>query len=228
MNFLIKNIVKLIHFLQYEGGVGTTGIVLEGILALSEKFNALPAKFTSERLEKFLNYMISKRFPTNIKSAYYLLKSATKLSNNKFLVPLFVSRQSPVSVTSASSNLLVSMTNLLGGPVVESQLSLDALSSTSASKSSLFSAKKSFSPKSSDRTLFEVKLVDSNSKLVPGFYTVTVGLNGPKNFFLTKKNVEVKVTTTVSVANVQMSVSDIDTTNPKFQKYLIFMIFKKF
>ncbi len=201
---------------------------MEGILELSEKFNALPSKFTSERLGKFVNYIISKRFPTNIKSAYYLLKAATKLSDNKFLVPLFLSRQSPVSITSASSNLLVSITNLLGGPVKGAQLNLDALSATSSSKSSLFSAKKNFSPKSSDRTLFEVKLVDGNAQLVSGFYTVTIGLNGPKNFFLAKNSVEVKVTTTISVANIQMSVSDIDTTNPKFEKYIKTIIYTKY
>ena len=186
---------------------------------MSEKFNALPAKFTSERLGKFVNYLISKRFPTNIKSAYYLLKAASKLSNNKFLVPLFVSRQSPVSVTSDSSNLLVSLTNLLGGPSKEAQLNLEALSATSAvSKASLFAVKKSFTAKSSDRSTFDVKLVDANAKLTPGFYAVTVGLNGPKNFFLVKNTVEIKVTTKVTVANVQMSVSDVDTTNPKFEK----------
>lgn len=206
--------------LQYEGGVGTTGIVLEGIITLSEKFGLLPAKLTTERLGKFVNYMISKRFPTNIKSAYFLLKASVKLSDNKFMVPLFLTRQSPISVTATSANLLVSLTNLLGGPVKEDQLNLEAISATSSNKASLFSAKKSFTVKSSDRTTFEVKLVEGNAQLTPGFYAVTVGLNAAsKKFFLTKNTVEVKVTTKISVASVQLSVSDIDTTNPKFEKY---------
>lgn len=205
--------------LQYEGGVGTTGIVLEGMLALSEKVGALPAKLTSERVAKFVNYLISKRYPTNIKSAYYLLKASVKLSNNKFLVPLFLTRQSNIGAT----DLLVSLTNLLGGPVKQDQLNLEATSATSSNKAaSLFAAKKSFTVKSSDRTLFEVKLVEANAAaaLTPAFYAVTVGLvNAPKQFFLAKSTVEVKVTTKVAVEEVQMGVSDVDTTNPKFERY---------
>lgn len=206
--------------LQYEGGVGTTSIVLEGIFEMSEKFNSLPAKFTSERLAKFINYLISKRFPTNIKSTYFLLRTANKLTNNKFLVPIFINRLSQINVNAASSNLLVSLTNVLGGPVKEVQMNLDAVSATSSnSKSSLFSSKKAFTTKSSDRTTFEMNLVDGKSELTSGFYAVKVALNAPKNYFLTKSSVQVKVTTKISVDNVQLGVSDIDTSIPKLKKF---------
>lgn len=204
--------------LQYEGGVGTTSIVLEGIFDMAEKFNKFPAKLSNERLAKFINYLVSKRFPGNIKSAYYLLRTATKLSNNKFSVPLFLNRLSSVSVSPSASNLLVSLTNILGG-AINDKVNLDALSATSSnSKATLFTGKKSFTAKSSDRTSFDVKLVDGQ-QLVPGFYAVTVGLNADKKFFLTKKSVEVKVTTKVDLSDVSMSVSDRDTSSPKLEKF---------
>lgn len=205
--------------LQYEGGVGTTSIVLEGIFDMAEKFNKFPAKLSNERLAKFINYLVSKRFPGNIKSAYYLLRTATKLSNNKFAIPLFLNRLSSVSVSPSASNLLVSLTNILGGAVNDPKVNLDALSAISSnSKTTLFTGKKSFTAKSSDRTSFDVKLVDSQ-QLTPGFYAVTVGLNADKKFFLTKKSVEVKVTTKVDLSDVLMSVSDRDTTSPKLEKF---------
>lgn len=206
--------------LQYEGGVGTTSIVLEGVFALSEKLNKLPAKFTNDRIGKFVNYLISKRSPTNIKSAYFLLRTSTVLSNNKFTVPLFLNRLSPVSISASTSDLLVSVTTLLGGSVKDSQINLDALTGLSTdSKSNLFSAKKSFTSKSSDRTSFSVKLVDGNQKLSSGFYDVVVSLNADKKFFLSKNSVEVKVTTKISVTDVNLGVSDRDTSQPKLSKF---------
>ena len=72
-------------FKKYEGGVGTTSLVLEGMILLAEKFNQLPAKLDQQRLTKFVNYLSSKRFPTNIKSGFFLLRNAAKLTNNKVI-----------------------------------------------------------------------------------------------------------------------------------------------
>jgi len=146
---------------KYEGGVGTTCIVLEGILTLSEKFSKLPA-------------------------------------NNNV---------SPV----------VTLTNILGGSL--GQISLDAVSGvSSSSKASLFSGKKSFTAKSSDNTAFEAKLI-AGELPAAGFYTVKVGLNGDKKFFMAKDSFEVKVTTKITVSDVQMAIADRDTTQPKFEKF---------
>lgn len=204
--------------LQYEGGVGTTSIVLEGIFAMSEANGKLPAKLSNDKLSKFLNYLVSKRFPNNIKSAYFLLRTATKLTNNKFAVPLFLNRLSPVHISSAQSSVLVTLTNFLGSPVKDAQINLDALSAKNT-KTSILSAKKAFTAKSSDRTSFSVELAGAKAQLAPGFYTVTCGLNSDKKFFLPKNSVEVKVTTKVTVADVLLAVSDRDTTQPKFEKF---------
>jgi hypothetical protein len=64
----------------------TTGLVLEGIYALSEKLKQWPAKFDQQRLIKFINFLISKRYPTNVKSAYFLLRAAIKLTDNQVSV----------------------------------------------------------------------------------------------------------------------------------------------
>lgn len=70
-------------FLQYEGGVGTTSLVLEGIFELAAKMKQFPGKFDQAKLTKFVNYLTSKRSPTNIKSAYFLLKASLKLADNQ-------------------------------------------------------------------------------------------------------------------------------------------------
>lgn len=210
-------------FLQYEGGVGTTAIVLEGILSLSERFNKLSAKLDQKTLTKFVNYLSSKRFPTNIKSAYFLLKGAVKLTDNKLAVPIILNRLSPIGISSSQSNLVVSVTDLLGRSVKNAQVNINAASAASSTAKTLFSGKKlSFTPKSSDRSTFQVALIEQNQQVVPEFYMVTVELNlkpEEKHFFLTQNKVEIKVTTVVEVTDVSLGVSDRDASNPTLNKY---------
>lgn len=70
-------------YLQFDGGVGTTSLILDGVFELSAKHKQFPAKFTQDRLAKFVNYLTNKRFPTNIKSAYFLLKLSKTLTDNQ-------------------------------------------------------------------------------------------------------------------------------------------------
>lgn len=70
-------------YLQFDGGVGTTSLILDGVFELSAKHKQFPAKFTQDRLTKFINYLTNKRFPTNIKSAYFLLKLSKTLTDNQ-------------------------------------------------------------------------------------------------------------------------------------------------
>jgi len=210
-------------FLQYEGGVGTTSAVLEGIISLSEKFQKLPATFTRDRLTKFVNYLISKRFPTNIKSAYFLLRATVKLTDNKLAVPLVLNRLSTIDISTSQPNVLISITNLLGGQVKNTQINADAVSAASSTGKTLFSGKKiSATTKSSDRTSFEIKLIEESQQPAPEFYFVTIELNlrpEEKQFYLTQNKIEVKATTFVNLVDVQVGVSDRDTTTPVLTKF---------
>ena len=64
-------------------------MVLEGIFELAEKLKQFPVKFDQARLTKFVNYLSSKRHPTNIKSAYLLLRVSLKLSENQVKLEFF-------------------------------------------------------------------------------------------------------------------------------------------
>lgn len=205
------------QFMQYEGGVGTTSFVLEGIFLLSEKANVLSAKLTQDRLTKFANYLTAKRFPANVRSAYYLTRAALKLSNNKFLVPMVLNRLSPVSVSAASPSLVISLTNIMGGKLTQ-KLGVEALSAKSV-KNTLFAETKTFTAKSNDGTTFELKLIDSSKKLVADFYKVKINVT-PKSsqFFLLKSEVDVKATAQVTITDFQIGTADRDQSNPKLTK----------
>jgi oligosaccharyltransferase complex subunit delta (ribophorin II) len=213
-------------YLQYEGGVGTTSLILDGIFELSGKQKQFPAKFTQDRLGKFINYLTSKRFPTNIKSAYFLLKLSKTLSENQFHIPLIVNRISPVGLSGSQPHLVVSLTNILGDAVKQAQFNLEAESGKSQKPNAgnLVSAKKTFTSKSSDGSTFELKLIDAAQQPSAGFYTIVVTATpkGPhvsdKRFFLVANSVEVKVTTQISIADLQLGVADRDQAAPKLTK----------
>lgn len=205
-------------YLQYEGGVGTTSLVLEGIFELASKLKQFPAKFDQARLAKFVNYLTSKRSANNVKSAYFLLRASLKLTDNEFHIPLVLNRLSSVGVSAEQPNLLVSVTNIVGASVRQVQLNVEAESAKSG-KSALLAAKKAFTPKSSDGTTFELKLVEQQPSA--DFYTVVVSVtpkapaNNDKRFFLVQNNVQVKATTVGSVGDVQIGVNDRDVSSPK-------------
>lgn len=136
-----------------------------------------------------------------------------------------MNRISPAYVNRDSSNLLVSVTTLLGGAVKDAQINLDALKAVSSNGKALITAKKAFTIKSSDRTAFEVKLVDGDAQ--PGFYTVTIGLNGDKRLFLAKNSVEIKVTTKVNIVDMYMGVFERDNTNPQLKKLANYSTYSK-
>jgi len=142
----------------------------------------------------------------------------------QFAVPLILNRLSSARLTSASSNVLVSVTNLLGGPVKQADFNLEADSAKTSKDVSLFPGKKHlFTAKSSDKTTFEVKLIESNQQPTAGFYTLVVNLLAKadqKNLFLVQNKVDLKVTTSANLVDVQLGVSDRDSNAPKLTKLI--------
>lgn len=123
--------------------------------------------------------------------------------------------------------MLISVTNIVGASVRQVKLDVEALSAKS-SKSSLLSAKKAFTPKSSDGTTYELKLVEKQPDA--DFYTVAISVspkapaNNDKRFFLVVKSVLVKATTMMSVSDVQIGVGDRDQGLPKLVTLVILIL----
>lgn len=210
------------NFLQYEGGVSVTCLVLEGIFNLCEKLKQIPPKFDQTRLTKFTNYLISKRYPTNPKTAYFLLRASLKLTNNQFYIPVVANRLSSIGISLTQPNLLIGLTNIIGTQIKQVQFNLEATSSK-AQKSNgqaLFSTKKTFTSKSSDGTTFELKLVEQTEPIAD-FYLVVLNIVpkvADKRFYLLENTVEVKATTKISINDIEAGIADRDQSAPKLNK----------
>ncbi len=83
----------------------------------------------------------------------------------------------------------------------------------------MFTAKKKFTSKSSDGSTFELRLIEANQQPEAEFYVVRVNAAAQDSrYFVVEPQVEVKVTTSVNLADVQVGVADRDQTAPKLQK----------
>ena len=110
----------------------------------------------------------------------------------------------------------------MGGPVKQAQFTVEAESAKSvkANGPALFTTKKAFASKSSDGTSYELKIVEQNQ--AADVYSVVVSAASKtandKRFFLVEKSVEVKITTSISVVDVQIGVADRDQSTPRLVK----------
>jgi oligosaccharyltransferase complex subunit delta (ribophorin II) len=123
-------------------------------------------------------------------------------------------------VSSTQPNLLVGLTNLLG-QTVKQQFTVEAESAKSqrANGPALFTAKKRFTSKSSDGSTFELRLIEQNQQPEADFYVVRVNaVAQDSRYFVVEPQIEVKVTTSVNLADVQIGVADRDQAAPKLQK----------
>ena len=133
-----------------------------------------------------------------------------------------LNRLSPVSVSLAQPNLLVSVTNVLGLPAKgDLVVSAESSKSQKANGPALFAAKLNFQSKSSEGSTFELKLVDKEQKPAD-FYTIIVNAvpksGADKRFFLVDTSVSVKISTQVDVVDIQIGVADRDQSTPKLAK----------
>jgi hypothetical protein len=141
----------------------------------------------------------------------------------EFFIPVILNRLSPISISTAQPNLLVSLTNIIGAPIKQVQFNVEAESAKSQKSSgALFTAKKAFTSKSSDGTSYELRLLDANQQPTADFYHITIlatpKTGNDKRFLLIENKVEVKVTTSINVVDLNIGVADREQSTPKLTK----------
>jgi len=216
------------RFVQYEGGVGTTALVLEGIFELSERVGApkLSAKLSHAKLAKFVAYMTSKRQPVNIKSAYFLLRACLKLSDNKYAIPLVLNRASPISQTEP---IIVTVTDILGRPTTGKKFTLNAdsvHSHSGGSEPAIITKKTPFTSRSSDSSsVFMLTPSVSAKQTLADFYTLKVSLQQPAQqagvLFLCSTQFDVKVSAQVELAALRFGVGNRARAEPKLDEFTV-------
>ncbi|XP_067666474.1 dolichyl-diphosphooligosaccharide--protein glycosyltransferase subunit 2-like isoform X1 [Haliotis asinina] len=242
-------------YLQFEGGLFVSSLVVDGAYKLAQKASKAPT-ISQDKVIKFSNYFLSRKHVHQLRSAYYFLSVISTLRDNKYHIPIAVTLASPVAVSQSSPSIQVRVTNLMGGLL--GQLTVTADSARHLGDEAIVLNKKPFKAASSDKSLYELDFMQS--KPARGFYKLTISVSPQKSdsrligtsgaevgvrlpcqfmymidsnmmrgFNCLKKifmllflfhymfthavcQVDVKVTTQVSVENVEIGVADKDQT----------------
>ncbi|XP_067666475.1 dolichyl-diphosphooligosaccharide--protein glycosyltransferase subunit 2-like isoform X2 [Haliotis asinina] len=198
-------------YLQFEGGLFVSSLVVDGAYKLAQKASKAPT-ISQDKVIKFSNYFLSRKHVHQLRSAYYFLSVISTLRDNKYHIPIAVTLASPVAVSQSSPSIQVRVTNLMGGLL--GQLTVTADSARHLGDEAIVLNKKPFKAASSDKSLYELDFMQS--KPARGFYKLTISVSPQKSdsrlIGTSGAEVDVKVTTQVSVENVEIGVADKDQT----------------
>ncbi|XP_041361484.1 dolichyl-diphosphooligosaccharide--protein glycosyltransferase subunit 2-like [Gigantopelta aegis] len=199
-------------YLQFEGGLFATSLVVDGAYKLADKAKKAPT-ISQDKVIKFANYFLSRKHVHQLRSAYYFLSVIKTLTDNKYHIPIAVTLASPVAVSQASPQIEVRVTNLMGGSL--GTLTVTADSARHLGDEAIVLSKKPFKASSSDKSLYELDFM--KAKPARGFYKLIVSVNPQKSdsrlIGTTGAEVDIKVTSQVSIENVEIGVSDKDQTS---------------
>lgn len=206
-------------YLQFDGGLAPTAAVVHTAYKLAAVVKSAPA-IAEDKIVKFTNYLLSRKHTQSRIDAMFLLSALKELSNNKFYTLVSVSLASPVSVSTKNPVVQVRVCDLMGKALSKVTVTADSVTLTGPTENVLAS-KKQFNAASSDQALFELDLMKLNP--TRGFYkfSTSVATSQPNSKLVaaTAAEVEVKVTTQVSVEDVELSVADKDQSSaPKSHK----------
>ncbi|CAG2055222.1 unnamed protein product [Timema podura] len=208
------------RFLQFEGGLSITALLVNGAYQLAATVNKSPP-ITGDQAVKFANYFLSRRSVQTTKGAYSLLEVLGTLTKNKFHLPVSITLASQAAVSLEQPQVTVKVSDLLGQPLSAVPLTVTAESATRVGDDVVVLSKKKFEPVAGDTSLYTVNLMVTKPER--GFYKLTVSAAVPKPDPRLVGNIgaslAVKVLSSVAVENVEVGTADADqTTQAKLAK----------
>lgn len=161
-------------YLQFEGGLSTTALIISGVYQLSQGLNKSPT-LSGDQAVKFANYFVSRRSVTTAKGAYHLLNVAKIFSSNKYHIPVVISvASSDVSVSLEQPLVKASVTDLLGNPLPNT-LSVTAESVTKVLDGVVVASKVKFNPVPNQKGVYSLNLMERKPE--PGSYRVVASVS---------------------------------------------------
>ncbi|XP_033726633.1 dolichyl-diphosphooligosaccharide--protein glycosyltransferase subunit 2-like [Pecten maximus] len=198
-------------YLQFEGGLYVTSLIIDGAYKLAAKAKKAPT-LSADKVMKFSNYFLSRKHVHQLRAACQFISVSKTLTENKYHIPVAVTLASPVAVSQSSSVVQVRVTNLMGNSLGD--LTVTADSARHIGDEAIVLSKKPFTASKTDSSLYELNFMQT--KPARGFYKLTISVVPKKAdsrlIGTTGAEVEVKVTTQVSVENVDVGVADKDQT----------------
>jgi len=203
-------------FLQFEGGLYTSAIVVDGAFKLAQAAGAQSVA-ASDKIVKMANYFVSRKNVHHVKSAAAMATVITTLNTNSFVKPVVVRRHSPAAIPTSTRKVVVSVSDLMGGSLGAVNVVADSLVKKGDTNALLSEAK--LTPAGGDGTLFELDF-SSSSGAKRGFYVLTLSVTkapvaegasaGMPLIGNEGAIIDMTVITEVSIENVEIGIADRD------------------
>ncbi|XP_071804461.1 dolichyl-diphosphooligosaccharide--protein glycosyltransferase subunit 2-like [Asterias amurensis] len=195
------------QYLQFEN-LFQSGLFLDGAYKLSAKVNKKPL-ITEDQAVMFGNFVLSRKSTQNVMNAYSVALGVKALTNNKFQVPVAFTRMGSMAVSTADPNVKVQVSNLMAGSVGKMTVKATSVSLKEGGKTII---KDAIFLGTTNPTEYVLNLIES--KPAPAFYKVALSAKptteNPALIGLSDGAVLVKVTTEVTVDNMEISIIDKD------------------
>lgn len=207
------------RFLQFEGGLSITALVVSGTFNLATSQNKAPP-LNYEQTTKFANYFLSRRSVQTVKGIYSLMDVLNTLSTNKFVLPVSISVEGSNAVSSSNPKIMLKVSDVLGKPISTATVTVTAESAKGGEDSVVILSKKKFEA-TSDKTVFSLNVFEE--KPAPGQYSLAVNAalsqadpRIPSNIVTT---VTIKAMCAVTISSFEIGTADADqSTQPKMHK----------
>uniref|UniRef100_A0A8C2EC58 Dolichyl-diphosphooligosaccharide--protein glycosyltransferase subunit 2 n=1 Tax=Cyprinus carpio TaxID=7962 RepID=A0A8C2EC58_CYPCA len=185
-------------YLQFEEGLEATALFVSAAYALSDHVDMEPPIVI-----QLVNSIFSKKSWDSLSEAFSVASAAESLSSNRFHVPIIVSAQGPAAISHSQPFLRLQVTNVLCKPLSSASVLVESATATS-SKSAILSQ----APFTLRDGVFELNFMASQP--ASGYYQFSVAIAGDSRFVANHVELKVKVSTRVSINNMDLSVVDKD------------------
>ncbi|XP_026076629.1 dolichyl-diphosphooligosaccharide--protein glycosyltransferase subunit 2-like isoform X2 [Carassius auratus] len=189
-------------YLQFEEGLEATALFVSAAYALSDHVDMEPP-LKEDQVIQLVNSIFSKKSWDSLSEAFSVASAAESLSNNRFHVPVIVSAQGPAAISHSQPFLRLQVTDVLCQPLSSASVLVESASATS-SKSAILSQ----APFTLRDGIFELNFM--SSKPASGYYQFSIAIAGDSRFVANHVELKVKVSTRVSINNMDLSVVDKD------------------
>ncbi|KAK6618090.1 hypothetical protein RUM44_002532 [Polyplax serrata] len=204
-------------YLQYEGGLSITALLVRGAYKLATVLNK-PVPLTNDQSVKFANYFLSRKSVQTPKGVWSLLEALNALTTNKYHLPVAVTLASSASVSKENPKITIKICDVLGNPIKPFTVIAD--SATRVSDNVVVLSKKKFD-ETSDNTMFTFNIMDVKPE--KGMYKlqISASLKSPDPRVISNigATMAVKVMCTAAIDFIDIGTADADqTTLPKMER----------
>lgn len=189
-------------YLQFEEGLEATALFVTAAYSLSDHVDMEPP-FKEDQVIQLVNSIFSKKSWDSVSEAFSVASAAAALSNNRFHVPVVVTAQGPATVSHSQPTLQLLVTDVMSQPLAAANVLVESALAV-ASKSIILSQ----APFALNDGVFELNFMSSQP--ASGYYQFTVAVTGDSRLVANHVELKVKVSTEVSVTNMDLSVVDKD------------------